>query len=207
MYYTVTTSGADTVVRLFSSPLKTPTWVVNNAAVSECGNNTAIANCTHGLNTGKRLYGLEYIPAPVEDLTLAATPPNPFVRNLTILNSTTLGATCTNGNCTKNTARWILKIPESLLPDNALATDNNLVTIETRIGDTTTSGVLYPAADEPTNLSRTYVWRGTDQWIFGDATMNPHLPITERFQILGDPRHNPYADLKMPHERSFCPPE
>jgi prepilin-type N-terminal cleavage/methylation domain-containing protein len=205
MYYTVTTSGADTVVQLFNSPLKAPTWVVNNAAVSACGNNTSVVNCTHGLNTGKRLYELEYIPAPVEDLSLPAAPPTPFVRNLTMLNSTTGGATCTNGNCTKNTARWILKIPSGLLPTNTAATDNNLITIETRIGDTTTSGVLYPTANEPTNLSRTYVWRGTDQWIFGDATMNPHLPLTERFQILGDPRHSPYADLKMPHQGSGLP--
>jgi prepilin-type N-terminal cleavage/methylation domain-containing protein len=206
MYYTTTTDAAgDTVIQLFNSPLKTPSWTVNDS----CDGNTSdgsVLSCVRGLNiANKRLYGLEYIPTPVEDLTLAAAPPTPFVRNLTMLNSGTAGATCTRGDCTKNTARWILTIPSANLPTNTAATDNNLITIETRIGDTTTSGVMFPAPDEPTNLSRTYVYRGTDQWAFGDATMDPHLPLTERFQILGDPRHNPYSDLKMPHQGSGLP--
>jgi type II secretory pathway pseudopilin PulG len=59
-----------------------------------------------------------------------------------------------------------------------------------------------PAArSHPANLSRTYVWRGTNLWLYGDGSdANPaHLPLTERVQFLGDPRHCPYADLKRPH--------
>jgi type II secretory pathway pseudopilin PulG len=102
-----------------------------------------------------------------------------------------------SGDLPKNTARWIITIPVSHIANN------KMLTIETRIGDTTTTGVMYPPASmsDPPNLSRTYVWRGTDTWIFGDGTNAnpPNLPITEQFQFLGDPRHMPYADLKRPH--------
>jgi type II secretory pathway pseudopilin PulG len=100
-----------------------------------------------------------------------------------------------NGDLPKNTARWIITIP------SASITNNNRLTVETRIGDTTSTGVMYPTASVPPNLSRTYVWKGTDTWIFGDGTNAnlPNLPLTERFQFIGDPRHCPYADLKRPH--------
>ncbi len=101
------------------------------------------------------------------------------------------------GDLPKNTARWVITIPKARIADN------KKLTIETRLGDTLTTGVMYPpeSANVPPNLSRTYVWRGTDTWIFGDGTTTnqPNFPITEQFQFLGDPRHLPYADLKRPH--------
>jgi hypothetical protein len=99
------------------------------------------------------------------------------------------------GNLPVNTARWIITIPDAKI------VDNKMLTVETRLGDQTTSGVMYPTANVPPNLSRTYVWRGDDTWVFGDGTLTnrPNLPITEQFQFLGDPRHLPYADLKRPH--------
>ncbi len=117
----------------------------------------------------------------------------------------TIEATRPGGDLPKNTARWIITIPASKLTCTAAspAPCGSLVTIETRLGDDMTTGVMYPPASEnvPPNLSRTYVWRGDDTWIFGDGTNTnpPHLPITEQFQFLGDPRHLPYADLKRPH--------
>lgn len=108
------------------------------------------------------------------------------------------------GELPKNTARWIITIPANKITCNAAspAPCGRLLTVETRIGDTLTTGVMYPpaSASVPPNLSRTYVWWGEDNWIFGDGTTAklPNLPITEQFQFLGDPRHLPYADLKRP---------
>jgi hypothetical protein len=218
MYYTSTAVGADTVIQLFNTPLRTPSWILpNQDATCTAGGGTN--TCWRGLRTGKRLYGLEYIPSPLEDFTLdtAATPvpgttstvptPTPFTKDLRTMNSATVGATCTRGDCAKNTSRWILQIPDNLLPDNSR------ITIETRIGTDSCTGLLYPdpdkpgcttIPDEPTNLSTTYAWRGDDTHIFGDTAavpvVDPILPYTERYQILGDPRHLPYVDSKCPHE-------
>ncbi len=49
-----------------------------------------------------------------------------------------------------------------------------------------TSGQAFPAAIDPENLSETYTW-----W----ADSSDDVPMTERSQFLGDPRHNPYKDL------------
>jgi hypothetical protein len=164
MYWSSTTDGNDTLFTLYNSPLKTPCVQVTNP-------------CDRGgLSSAKRLYGLEYIPSPVENLP-DGTSPAAFTMNLASVN-----------DVEKNTARWIISIPASALPSNAM------IETDTQIGTSTT-----PA---PMNVSRTYSWRGTDAWIFGDSTNDPNLPITERFQILGDPRHCPYADLKMPHGSS-----
>jgi len=76
----------------------------------------------------------------------------------------------TSGEGPKNTARW--KITISNL-------DNGCYTVETRIGNTTSS--TYP------NLSRTYVWVGVS------------APYTEKYQYIGDPRHMPYKDVKLNH--------
>lgn len=159
MWWETANTGTDTVFRLYNSPLKTP-----------CAQQTNPCD-RGGLDAAARLYNLEYIPAPVENLP-DGTSPNAFTTDLAAA-----------GTGEKNTARWLITIPDSAIPDN------QMLTIETRIGDGTT----------PTNVSRTYVWRGSDTWVFGDAANDPNLPITERFQILGDPRHCPYADLKMPH--------
>ena len=164
MYWSSRTNGADTVFTLYNSPLKSPCVTVTNP-------------CDQGgLSSAAQLYGLEYIPSPVENLPDGASP-NAFTTNL-----------ATHGDVEKNTARWIITIPSSALPSNAT------IEVDTQLGDSAT-----PA---PANTSRTYAWRGTDAWIFGDATTDANLPITERFQFLGDPRHCPYADLKMPHGSS-----
>ena len=187
MYYTATSAGADTIISLYNSPLKSPQA-------------TAAGGFYAGLNSNERLYGLEYIPAPMENFAVGSSPPTPFGINLAAAH-TSSGGVCTGGSCDKNTARWVITIPSSVLPGGA--NGNGLLTVETRI-DSTTSGTR---TDEPPNLSRTYVWKGTDAWIFGDGTAAnlPHLPITEQYQFLGDPRHCPYADLKMPYQGSGLP--
>ncbi len=161
MWWSSGTDGVDTVIRLYNSPLKTP-CVTDDDPCDE-----------GGLAASKRLYALEYIPSPVENLPQGWSAPA-FTKNLAATDDET-----------KNTARWVITIPSFQLP-----TDST-VTVETRIG--TDDDAEYP------NVSRTYAWRGTDVWLYGDADNDPHLPITERFQILGDPRHCPYADLKRPH--------
>ena len=162
MWWSAVNNGIDTEIRLHNSPLKSP--CVTGTAACDGG----------GLDAAARLYALEYIPSPVENLPDSASPAA-FTATL-----------ATPGTGTKNTARWVITIPWFALPNN------RLIEIETRIGN----DPAYP------NLSRTYVWRGSDEWLFGDADSDPHLPLTERFQLLGDPRHCPYADLKLPHADS-----
>jgi len=172
MWWWSQTVGNDTVIRLYNTPLKAPCSTKTNA-------------CDQGgLDPTARLYGLEYIPSPVENLPNSASPAA-FTTDLTA-----------TGTGEKNTARWVIEIPSFALPSNGV------ITVETRIGDDFTNGISNPPPDALSNLSRTYAWRGDDAWIFGDATHDPALPITERFQLIGDPRHCPYADLKMPHGTS-----
>lgn len=161
MWWSAVNNGVDTVIRLYNSPLKSP--CVQNTNPCDRG----------GLPDAAKLYALEYIPSPVENLPDSLSPA-PFTTTL-----------ATNGEVAKNTARWVIRIPSISLPTD------RMITVETRIGNDLTAE--YP------NVSRTYVWRGTDTWLFGDATHDPHLPLTERFQLLGDPRHLPYADLKLAH--------
>lgn len=169
MWWSSQAVGNDTVIRLFNTPLTAPCVQTNNPC--DAG----------GLDTSDRLYNLEYIPSPLENLAATATPA-PFTTNLTAA-----------GPIEKNTARWVIKVPSYVLPQSSV------ITVETRIGDDFTAGVSSPPANALSNLSRTYAYRGDDTWIYGDATHDPNLPITERFQFLGDPRHCPYADLKMSH--------
>lgn len=172
--YSTAISGADTVITLTRSPLVSPQTGAGSA----------------GLNSQWLLYGMEYIPAPMEVPPFGGANPAAFSRNLTQAN-----------DFPKNTARWIITVPNSagVLPTNSM------ITIETRIGPDNTTGVMYPTANKPQDLSRTYTWRGTDTWLFGDGTFaNPgRLPITERWQIIGDPRHLPYADQKL--NQQFAP--
>ncbi len=172
MYYEASIVSEGLLIKLHNSPLVTP------CPEGDCDDG--------GIASGKRLYGMEYIPTPMN----LGTGTGDFSRNLAV-----------TGDRTKNTARWVITLPDSDLPDNAL------LTIETRIGDDLTSGVTYPTANEPANLSRTYAWRGSDTWVFGDGTSTnlPNLPLTERFQIMGDPRHMPYADLKKPFHSTNNP--
>ena len=164
MWYSATPSGPDTILRLYNSPLKAP-----------CTQNTNPCDAG-GLDENARLYALEYIPSPLENLPDSLSPA-PFTVNL-----------ATPGTVAKNTARWVITIPAASLPAD------RRITVETRIGN--------DVASEFPNVSRTYVWRGSELWLFGDATNHPNLPITERFQLMGDPRHLPYADLKLPHAAS-----
>ena len=153
-----------TVIRLYNSPLRSP-----------CAKKTN--DCDEGgLASTARLYGLEYIPSPLEDVD-DLTNAEIFTTNLD-----------DTGSAPKNTARWVITIPQFALPNN-----DTHYEIETHVGLKETG---YP------NSSRTFVWRGTDLWLFGDDTHDPHLPMSERYQFLGDPRHCPYADLKRPHNDS-----
>ncbi len=173
MYYQVSTVPEGVLVKLYNSPLRTP-----------CVGGSSCAD--GGLPPEKRLYGMDYIPTPLN----LGSGTGAFSRDLVA-----------NANRTKNTARWIISIPDGDLSDDAM------ITIETRIGADLTTGSLYPTANKPPNLSRTYVYRGSDTWIFGDGTADnpPHLPLTERFQVMGDPRHMPYADLREPFDATSNP--
>ncbi len=181
MYFSIAHAGGDTILSLYNSPLKSP--------------EVAVSGNYGGINGGARLYGLEYEPAPMDDFTGGSV--TPFARNLTTTHTVSGGA-CNGGACGKNSARWIIKIPSSVYP--AGATGSEMMTFETRINSTTTG----TRTNVPTNLSNTYLWKGTDTWVFGDGTTAnpPNLPISEQFQFQGDPRHCPYADLKMPHSGS-----
>jgi hypothetical protein len=139
-----------------------------------------------GLAADKRLYGMEYIPTPMKTSSTSGD----FSRNLV-----------DGADRTKNTTRWVITIPEADLPDDAV------LTIETRIGTDLTTGVRHPTENEAYNLSRTYAYIGDDTWIFGDGTAAnpPHLPVTERFQVMGDPRHLPYADVGTAHDATTNP--
>lgn len=166
MYYEETTLAGGTLIELYRSPLKCP----------KVGN--------RGLDPDQRLYGMDYIPSPINGTAVG------WDRNLT-----------ENIDRTQNTARWIINIDENALPDDSR------IDIETRIGDDLTTGTLYPTRNEPTNLSRTYTWRGTDDWLYGDGTRaNPgNMPLTERYQIVGDPRHVPYLDTQAAYHATNNP--
>lgn len=126
-----------------------------------------------GLAASERLYGMEYIPSPVSDTTTPA--------DLAV----------TGGSGTpKNTARWRLRIPKNVFVLGAggggLPNVDIMFTVTTRIGTDVTTGVLWPTPNQPTNISTTHAW-----WAASPAA----VPLTERYQFLGDPRHNPYVDL------------
>lgn len=119
-----------------------------------------------GLDAGKRLYGLEYIPATMDavDFDPATINDQVFEKDLTD----------GHDDIPKNTARWRIRIDAGALP-------NGQYTIETKMGKADPD---FPVDDPPTNLSRSYVWVGES------------APASEKFQFLGDPRHMPYADIK-----------
>jgi hypothetical protein len=137
---------------------------------------TAPAVGTRGLLPISRLYGQEYIPSPV-----ATAPPgvDDFVVDL-----------ATEGMGPKNTARWRIRIPKLVFEPSfdgvGLAREDAMLRIETRIGTALDSGVMWPTPNRPWAVSETYAW-----W----AQSPLAVPLTERYQFVGDPRHNPYADL------------
>lgn len=115
-----------------------------------------------GLATAARLYGWEYIPSPVE----AAADFSTDLRS--------------PGDGPKNTARWIITLPGSVLPDHTV------LPIDTRIG----AAPPDPEKD-PWNHERTFVW------------IDDEPPPSESAQFQGDPRHLPYADLKLDHRYNW----
>lgn len=124
-----------------------------------------------GLNAAHRLYGYEYIPCTVESA-------NDFSNDLT---SAVVGP--------KNTARWRITVPGGVLglTGTLWSLQDQIVEIRTRIGNDLTTGVMYPAPNQPENESRTYAY-----W----TASRERVPFTERSQFTGDPRHMPYADLQ-----------
>ncbi|HEV7240820.1 MAG TPA: prepilin-type N-terminal cleavage/methylation domain-containing protein [Thermoanaerobaculia bacterium] len=183
----------NTVIQLFNTPYRTPECM--NAAPVNCGNTTM------GLDAAARLYDMDYIPSPVETITTQADLATAFTRDL---DDNSAGA----ANVPKNTARWIININSAALDVYLNGTGQSLnQAFEVRtsigappVGALPTTGRLEPVRDQPANLSRTWVWRGSNVWLWGDGTETnpPNVPPTERFQFLGDPRHHPYADAKLP---------
>lgn len=172
----------DTVIKLYNSPLISP------CVITDCS--------TGGLGSYRQLYGQEYIPASLEDFSSGnAVAAFQTANNLDAVTDKT-----------KNTARWLLHIPAAAF---TAAQNNSMFRVETRIGnwDQTTAtylgaisgGYATAANPKPADFEATYFWRGTPAWLYGAAGTNPALPPSERYQIQGDPRHMPYADLKKTH--------
>lgn len=116
--YDLTDTGGGKLITLKNTPLR-------HALYSNNG----------GLPSDKRLYGLEYIPCPVE----AAAD---FSRDLTDIDDSVV----------KNTARWRIVLDTSTI-------DDGMCTFETRLGDDLTTGA---PANQPTNISRSYFWKNSD---------------------------------------------
>jgi hypothetical protein len=187
--------------------------------ISSPSGDGATPEINKGLATNRRLYGLDYIPTPLVNsgnaandytgfdpfyLSNQASPPN-AIRGLNV-----------NSNIVKNTARFIVSIDVTSASDNPFAQFmNKMMTVETRIGNdlntgyrmdgsipTKTGVVSQPNSISLTdnevksrisNLSRTFTWVG-DQSFITSSGRTMALPITEEYQIMGDPRHNPYKD-------------
>ncbi|MBV8517451.1 MAG: type II secretion system protein [Acidobacteria bacterium] len=183
MYATVNYVAGSTLIKLYRTPYR----------ALQCTNSNCGTSNRQGLASTARFYNMNYIPSPVENVSGGTTP---FSVDLTD-NSTT-------GE--KNTARWKIHINAATLNSTLTAASqpiNTHLQIETSIGEPTGIDGLpesheYPTEVQPMNHSVTYLWRGTNTWLYGDGTEAnpPNLPITERFQFIGDPRHCPYADLK-----------
>ncbi len=103
-----------------------------------------------------------------------------------------------SANRPKNTASWVITVSKDALDraENLGAGTEKVVTIETRIGTDLSTGVVWPVANQPANLSTTYAWRSNVTLY--DATQ-AFVPFSERFQFQGDPRHCPYLDVKAGH--------
>ncbi|MDO8349108.1 MAG: hypothetical protein Q7T30_02650, partial [Planctomycetota bacterium] len=145
-----------------------------------------VSSVTKGLNATEQanLYWMPYIPCPVE---AART----FANNLNTANTVSIP---------KNTARWTLSIAPGVFTNGSFIdtsgasynpTTDVVMKIRTRIWagtDPANSGTMWPPAERnsPDNLSVTYSW-----W----ADSIEDVPITERSQFNGDPRHCPYKDL------------
>ncbi|MCC6673164.1 MAG: hypothetical protein IT458_19010 [Planctomycetes bacterium] len=166
-----------TLIRLFHTP------VVATYAEDEPIGTGVFRGLQNNLRS--RLYGLEYIPSCTEAGM-------DFSRDLYAA-----------GDGPKNSARWRIRIPASVYSSARFvrASDGSyydpaadvVLTVCTRIWDeglgkseNLAQGVWFPAPDKPENFSETYTWWCDDP---------SDVPVTERAQFQGDPRHNPYKDL------------
>ncbi|MFT4513597.1 MAG: hypothetical protein ACI91B_002301 [Planctomycetota bacterium] len=142
---------------------------------------------SEGLGTTERarLYNMDYVPSPV-------TAGLDFSKDLF---SSTTG--------TKNTARWTLQLAPSILTNSMFIeatgggtynpTGDVQLQVRTRIAsddpvaptDWEIGGTMFPVMVQPDNLSTTYAW-------WSDSAED--VPMTERAQFNGDPRHLPYKD-------------
>ena len=156
------TPGADRFTRiyLYNTPVVSPPVGGRGLALTEQA----------------ELYWMNYIPCPVE-----------AARNFTtdLYTSSTLP---------KNTARWKLRLNPNVFTNGSFVdndgnsyspTDDVVLQVRTRIwsgADPANSGTMWPPAarNAPDNLSVTYAW-------WADSTED--VPITERSQFNGDPRH------------------
>jgi len=168
--------GPCTRIYLYNTPVVAP--IVTNSVDSL---SYGVANSIRA-----RLYGMEYVPSPID-----AGPA--FTTDLT-----------SPGTGVKNTARWTLELDPGVLSASiwgasgtaSLAGGDLLFEVRTRIAsnyeasgrtdvDWQKGGVTFPSPMQPTNLSKTYAW-----WT--DSAED--VPMTERAQFNGDPRHVPYKD-------------
>jgi len=172
-----------------------------------------------GLPAAWQLYGMDYIPSPVEST-------GDFSRDLT-----------STADAPKNTARWVITIRQSADPKRTyLPQGDETLRITTAIGDrpglsapaienwTTMQPKIYQNAlwkklpflnpfqkiwtfdrvwtpsgvRSATILSPTYVqapYNRSATYVYWTDDVED-VPFTERYQFLGDPRHCPYADLR-----------
>lgn len=169
-----------------------------------------------GLNQNKELYGMDYIPTPLANTATGFD--NVFTSSATSIPTPTKGLNL-NSDVVKNTARFVISIDVTNNADNPFAKFlDNMMTIETRIGDdlntgtrmdgtlsvrtgvasTTSTSSSRLTKDEiysrTPNLSRTYVWIGNAGYQ-PQPNLSMSMPWTEKFQITGDPRYNPYKDV------------
>ncbi len=133
-------AGGGTLITLLDSPIFNSTSSASNG----------------GLSSANTLYGLEYIPCPVGNIT------DGFSNDLV------------TSSITKNTARWVITFAA-----NSFAT--GMHTVETRIGSDLNTGIQY----QYPNLSRTYFWVNqappvTEQYQFmGDPRHCPYLDVKQ----------------------------
>ncbi len=120
-----------------------------------------------GLDPAAWLYGTDYVPSPV-----------------TSIGGFYAMSNGTTADTPKNTVRWRVQLAQSALA--SVFGNKATITAATRIGTDLATGVMWPVAHQPSNLTTTWAWWSTDP---------DDVPITERYQFQGDPRHNPYLDL------------
>ncbi len=180
-----------------------------------------------GLHTNRRLYGMEYIPAPVRN-------PNEGSNYTFEFGKEDLTSTTSSNANAKNTARWRILLNAG--SRNEL--QNRVMTVETRIGPRiydvrAIGGNLPPGftynANADVSMRPQVLEASLEEGLNGDGDIYrpnsptgvehdtiprpfPHnvsrtyvhiggvgVPTTEFNQFLGDPRLMPYADIKAIH--------